>query len=42
MTQEQENEIYSLLLGFAVGLLGKDGGEYSAKKILERIKEILL
>ena|ERR1035441_8762268 len=42
ITIEQEREIYSLLLGFSVGLLGKDGGEYSANKMLERIKEILL
>ena len=41
MTQEQENEIYSLLLGASVHL-GKDGAEYVAKMLTRRIIEILV
>ena len=40
MKKEQEDSIFALLLG-SYSSMGEEGANYTAKRILERIKEIL-
>jgi len=41
MTKEQEEQIYSLIAGMAIVLIGNKGAEYVAENITKKIKEIL-